>query len=738
MLRRYDIVATNPPYMSSGNVNDTLARFLAQDYPDSKGDLYAAFLERCAEFLQDHGRLGMITQQTFMFISSYEKMRGHLLNHYALETMCHVGPRAFDAISGEKVNTTLFILRREPDSKRRDATIGTYFRLVKETDGNSKRERFETALARLKAIGDDSIIYRYCQSDFAAIPGSPWVYLLPPAIKNLFRKCKTLGSLEPVKEGINTGDNDRFVRFWWEIEPLLGFKENDRYVPFCKGGPKRKYYDQIDECILNDLVQMRLLPGSAMRNIEYSFKDAIAFISNASTSFRARYIPPISRFCSTGGRAVFPQRIPLFKLLGILNSNFFDYLLRLINPTLSFKVGDLVRLPMILNEKDKEIEILSKEAKINQNKTIQEIEASFEFIQPPDWRKGVQDVKERHLMLSEVELEINKAVYDLFSIGDEDRAIIEAEMTIAAFIDEGNNDGEEECRTEEGEAALEGAPLTREELARKWISYAVGIVLGRFAPGVEGGLGRGNFSPEVAAQLRNLATLDGILVMDEGHPDDLTARLLKALTLTVGEDEVALLVQAATGKSGPAEELLRQYLERQFFKLHIQQYRKRPVYWLLQSPRKKYGLWLFHEKLTTDTLLRLRAHYVEPKINLLQSHINDLQTKRDQAEGREKRQLQKEIEVLQDLLDDVRQFAQRFKFISEERGYAPHLDDGVLLNMAPLWELISSWQAEPKKAWQALEKGDYDWAYQAMDHWPARVRGKCQTNKSYAIAHGLA
>lgn len=156
---------------------------------------------------------------------------------------------------------------------------------------------------------------------------------------------------------------------------------------------------------------------------------------------------------------------------------------------------------------------------------------------------------------------------------------------------------------------------------------------------MEGGLGRGNFSPEVAAQLRALAAPDGILVMDEGHPDDLTARVLKALALMVAEEELAPLVQAATGKSGPAEELLRQYLERQFFKLHIQQYRKRPVYWLLQSPRKKYGLWLFHEKLTTVTLLRLRAHYVEPKINLLQSHINDLQTKRDQAEGRQKRDL---------------------------------------------------------------------------------------------------
>jgi len=161
------------------------------------------------------------------------------------------------------------------------------------------------------------------------------------------------------------------------------------------------------------------------------------------------------------------------------------------------------------------------------------------------------------------------------------------------------------------------------------------------------------------------------------------------------------------------------------------------VYWFLQSPRKKYGLWLFHEKLTADTLLRLRSHYVEPKINLLQSRLKELQGQRDRAEGRERRRLQKKIEEIQDLLEDVRQFNKHLTFISEVRGYRPHLDDGVLLNMAPLWELIPSWQAEPKKAWQELEAGKYDWAYQAMDHWPERVREKCKTNKSYAIAHGL-
>ena len=276
-----------------------------------------------------------------------------------------------------------------------------------------------------------------------------------------------------------------------------------------------------------------------------------------------------------------------------------------------------------------------------------------------------------------------------------------------------------------------------ESLARRWISYAVGIVMGRFQPGIENALGRGRFPEDISARLRELADPDGILVMDEGHSDDLPTKVLQALNIMFGEHESGEIIKAATGKEGSPEDLLRQYLDRTFFKLHIQQYRKRPVYWLLQSPRKKYGVWIFHERLNKDSLFRISTEYVEPKISLLESKIKELRARRDASEGREKRAIQKEMDALIDTLEDVREFKKRLDYITKERGFVPHIDDGVLLNMAPLWELIPSWQREPKKAWEALERGDYDWSHQAMDHWPERVKEKCKTNKSYAIAHGL-
>ncbi|MBW2023468.1 MAG: hypothetical protein JRI51_11565 [Deltaproteobacteria bacterium] len=257
----------------------------------------------------------------------------------------------------------------------------------------------------------------------------------------------------------------------------------------------------------------------------------------------------------------------------------------------------------------------------------------------------------------------------------------------------------------------------RSSLARQWISYAVGIVMDRFQPGIENALGRGRFPEDVSAKLRELADPDGILVMDEGHSDDLPTNVLQALNIMFGDSDSAEIIKAATGKEGNIEGLLRQYLERTFFKLHIQQYRKRPVYWLLQSPKKRYGVWVFHERLNKDSLFRISTEYVEPKINLLESRIKELRNKRDTSEGREKRAIEKEMDALIDTLEDVREFKKRLDYITKERGYVPHIDDGVLLNMAPLWELI--------------------WSHQAMDHWPERVKEKCKTNKSYAIAHGL-
>jgi hypothetical protein len=235
-------------------------KYLQQEYPMAKSDLYAAFVQRCTEWLADGGRLGMITQQSFMFISSHEKLREFLRQRIAIEMLPHIGPRAFDEVTGEKVNTTLFVFRREPTERLRNDSIGTYFRLVKEEDGGAKQRRFEQALANLHANQPDSVVYCYRQGDFDAIPGSPWVYWISPGFRRLFEKLSKLGEIAQPRQGLATADDRRFLRFWWEVGIMdtafdCGSRQEcegrpDRWYPFMKGGAFRRWYGN-QEYVIN-------------------------------------------------------------------------------------------------------------------------------------------------------------------------------------------------------------------------------------------------------------------------------------------------------------------------------------------------------------------------------------------------------------------------------------------------------------------------------------------------------
>jgi hypothetical protein len=752
VMRDYDVVATNPPYLNLRNMSAAMIDHLKSNYPASKGDLYAAFIDRCSDLLAPGGRMSMITQQSFMFISSYEGLRKKLRERIAIETMIHVGPRAFAEVAGEKVNTTVFVLRREDEAKRRDDCFGTYFRLVKEPDAEAKRRAFERAIARLKADQNDPGIFRCRQGDFDAIPGSPWAYWIRAKLRQLFESNAKLGETARPRQGLSTADNFRFVRFWWEVgkeRVAFGYSGIDtakrsgkQWFPYMKGGSFRRWYGN-HEHVLNygrDGYELKAwadpLYGNSgwsriIKSTEFYFRRGLTWNKITSGRLSIRLSPEGFIF-SDAGCGAFPDAPDLFKILGILNSVVGAVFLTYISPTVNNEVGHIARLP-IPTKSSEHLNGLVEQAIAIARADSEQDETTFDFIAPPAWRSGVLDLAARKANLADIEKDIDEEVYGLYGIAGEDRAAIEAELASPKAGEDGDADEGSESQDEVEENS---AQLSREALAVRWIGYAVGIVLGRFAPGEENALGRGSFSSDTAARSRELSDTDGIVTLDEGHSDDLAARVLTALQLMLGEAESAALLGTVLENGGEPAALLRRYLERDFFKQHIKQYRKRPIYWLLQSPRKTFSAYLFHERMTRDTLFKLQREYVDAKINLIEARMAEARKARDSSEGRERKRHEKDLDDMTDALDDLRELSRRIKAILD-RGYQPHIDDGVLLNMSPLWELVPSWQAEPKKAWQALERGDYDWSHTAMDYWPDRVREKCQTNKSYAIAHGL-
>lgn len=465
-------------------------------------------------------------------------------------------------------------------------------------------------------------------------------------------------------------------------------------------------------------------PAAVIRNRARYFKMGVTWGKVTSGRLSARLSPGGFVF-DVAGLTIFTEQDVPFALMGILNSKLTEWVLRHISPTVNFEVGHIASLPVpAVTPQDLRAQV--QEA-IEQVVACEvEAETSYSFISPPIWQRDPKALDMRHARLGRVEQLIDEEVYRLYGLTDEDRRLIEIELAggEAALVSE-HAEGEEASANGEGPRLIH----TREELAVQWITYAVGIVLGRFAVGEPEGLGRGNFPPVGVASLKKLVERDGLLADDPGQPRDLIGRVLAALEAMHGAVDAAQVAKTAGG-GGESLEALRSWLRTRFWKEHFKQYRKRPIYWPLQSPKKRYTVWLFHEKLGPDTLSLIRMEVVEPRLRLSEREIADLRRR-----ATKDRRAAKELERQLDLEDDLRAFASNLKAITG-RGYTPRIDDGVLLNAAPLHALLPSWP-ETRKAWRELETGEYDWAHQAMDYWPDRVREKCRTNRSYAIAHGL-
>lgn len=784
MLRRYDVVVTNPPYLSRRKMNQELASLVGDAYPEAKGDFYACFIQRCLEFAEQHGYVGMLTMHSFMFISSYEALRAEIRGQAEIEAMAHCGPGLFDVGNPGTLQTTAFALRKEPETLRREANVGAYFRLVHEPNCEAKRLAFEQALR------DGSNTYRVAQHRFDAIPGSPWVYWLPPGLRALFETLPTLGQAAQPRQGFATADNFRFLRYWWEMgQPHIesgcqkrteALASSSKWFPCMKGGSYLKWYGNQDHVANwhHDGEEMRAFPQAFIRNPDLYFQEGVTFSAISSKGFSARYMPPGFVF-DHGGNCIFPEeQLDIIPLLGVMNSSLARAVLHVINPTINVFVDDIKRIPLPHGWEDSRLNRIVPQAIARQLAREQSGETSPSFIIAPGWDMGMSQLLRSQAALRNLECQIDDEVYRLYSISDEDRAAIEAELAGGTLV--GND--EDEKPPDDTEVAEEPEPaMTREELAVCWISYAAGVVLGRFQPGLAGSLGsavyrcsafavgslpepdeaefdqlvglperfayvdadggRHLFPAEVEAVLRTLAVPDGITVLDEGHPRDLPALVEKALTLMLGEQSARKVIAEGAG-GDPSTSLrasLRAFLSRDYFtRWHLKWYRKRPVYWPLQSARRSYGFVLFHERVDRMTLYTLQRDYLDHKLNGLRLQIGDLAPQLEAKAGRARKEAERQIDQVRQLLEELTAFAATMEQIVRE-GYEPApdwIDDGVILRLAPLWELIPLWKAEPKKYWERLQQGDFDWSHIATRYWPERVRDKCKTNKSFAIAHG--
>jgi hypothetical protein len=352
LSKRYSVVAANPPYMGSGNMDKWLGAWVKNNYKDAYRDLCTSFIDRGFTLSCNHGFSAMVTMQSWMFLGSYEKLRKKILKHYSISSMAHLGTRAFGAIGGEVVSTTATIF-----NNGKEAVEGTYFRLV---DMGSEAEK---QAGNLEALANPNCgwLYRRNAEAFEVIPGSPIAYWASSNLLKSFRVGTELATLASPKVGLQTGENERFVRLWWEPSRNNEYftcsnteeaaRSNITWFPYNKGGDYRKWYGNNDFVINweRNGEMVREFSGSVIRNYDYYFQPSITWSKISSGKIAFRY-KPAGHVFDVAGTSIFGTEEDLKYLQAACNSSVIMKIAGLLSPTLNFEVGQIAAYPIIDSE----------------------------------------------------------------------------------------------------------------------------------------------------------------------------------------------------------------------------------------------------------------------------------------------------------------------------------------------------------------------------------------------------
>lgn len=694
MNERYDVLVTNPPYMGSGNMNTILSNFLKKEYPDSKADLFACFME-LDYFLKHGGFYASINQHSWMFLSSFEKLREKIIKNKSISTMLHLGPRAFEEIGGEVVQSTAFVLRNVHIPK----SSALFIRLVDERTAKEKKEKL------IQAVHDFDISCRYSfnQENFNKIPESPIAYWITPKGISAFKKGILFKKLAKPKAGLATGNNNIFQRLWYEVDlNKIGFNYNDisetqeskhRWFPCNSGGEYRKWSTN-DEYIVDwenngkRIKEYRNESGKLAgrpQNTQYYFKKGLTWNKLSNANFSVKLKREGFVFDDTSRSAFIDQEEKLYYLIGFLCSKIcFEYL-KMLNPTMSFTNGDLERIPIVyssiyaekIDEIVKENILISKidwdsfetswgfdkHPLLKLKKDTSKIKLSFE-----NWNRFAES---QFYQLKENEEKLNLIFIEIYGL--------ENELT---------------PNVDEKDVTVRKANLGCE--IKSFISYAVGCMFGRYSLNKEGLIyAGGEFDPHKYQTFQ--ADKDNILPIlpDAYFEDDIVSRFIEFVRVTFGEvtltENLDFIADTLGKKKGEtAKETIRRYFLSDFFKDHVQTYKKRPIYWLFTSGKQKaFNCLIYMHRYDRTTLSRIRTDYLhEYQIRLDAEKKDLLNIIEGDSSAKEISNAKKELKVLDKKIDELKEYDELLHHMADMQ-IEIDLDDGVAVNYEKFQGLVA-------------------------------------------------
>ena len=684
LAQKYHAVVTNPPYMSSGNMGAKLLSKIKKEFDVGKNDTYSAFIIKCRDFAKENGFYAMITMQGWMFTQRFEELRKLLLRD-TLCSMLHVGYNSFPELNSKIAQGASFSFRKNCIKRY----VSIYYDLTNRVSQSAdKKQIFEN-----KMKSNDCI--EMINDKFTALPGCQFAYWITPALLNDFSDGIKLGDIAAPRQGLATGDNDTFLRFWHEVAYYkLGFSyktteefqlSNKLYTPYNKGGEYCKWYGNRDLVIKFDTDNYDILQnqGNHLPSKQYYFSECATWSALTTSGFSCRYCENGFVFDTKGSSLFCNNRDELLTYMGFLNSIVANEIFKMLSPTVDYNAGTVANVP-ILSRKNERVNYIVGDNIEKAKRAADAFETSWDFQRHPlvtpaidqhymllsdCWRDWERACAERFAQLKANEEELNRIFIDIYGLQDE----------LTPDVDD-------------KDVTVRKADLSRD--IRSLISYAVGCMVGRYSldkPGLAFAGGAWDASQYVTYP----ADKDGILPItdDEYFADDIVTMFVNWLKTVYGADtleENLRFISDALGGKGSPREVIRNYFLNDFYKDHLKVYQKRPVYWLFDSGKKNgFKALVYMHRYQPDTIARVRTDYVHEMQSRYRTAIADVEQRLNDASTSERVKLTKRLNALQAQADELRQYEEKIHHLADQM-IAIDLDDGVKVNYAKFADVLAT------------------------------------------------
>ena len=666
LVQKYDVVVTNPPYMGASNMNPRLSDYVKKYYPDSKSDLFAVFIEHGNEMVKRAGFNCMVTMQSWMFLSSFEKMRVNALQTKTITNLMHMENMVMGIAFGTAV--TVF----------QNVTVhgykGTYNQIKLQDIENDVPKQFPVQGNRFAQVSTDN---------FSKIPGSPVAYWVSNSIYDAFESGIPLKNFADLRQGMSTANNDLFLRLWFEVsEDNISYhsettqqaiESKKKWFPHTKGGGARKWYGNNDYIVnwYNDGEEIRNYPGSAPRSTQYYFREGLSWSTLSSGFISFRYEPK-GFTMNTKGSICYLKKADLQNYIcGLLNSKPTMSFLELLAPTLDYSQGPVGKVPVLLDaENKKKVELGTLENIKLSKEDWDSFETSWDYKKHPllrnvstiseaftQWQTECDD---RFNKLKANEEELNRIFIDIYGLQDE--------LT---------------PEVEDKDVTVRRADLTRE--IKSLLSYAVGCMFGRYSLDVDG-LAYAGGKWDDSKYTTFIPDADNVLpITDEEYfTDDIVGRFVEFVKVVYGtdtlEDNLTFIAKALGTKGTSPRAVIRNYFLNGFYADHVKIYQKRPIYWLYDSGKQNgFKALIYMHRYNADTSGLVRADYLYKMEQVYESEIARMDDAIANGASREVAQATKRKEKLVKQLKECKDYDDRLGHIALAR-IPIDLDDGVKVN----------------------------------------------------------